>query len=59
MMSQPVKHGEVRNSKYVCLCEQFLGGEGEGRRTSSFNNLKTASVIYALKRSRKLETALK
>lgn len=59
MMSQFVKYGEVRNFKYVCLCEQFLGGEGEGRRILLFNNLKIVFVIYVLKGSRKLEIVFK
>lgn len=30
-MSQPIRHGEVRNSEYVSLYIQFLDGEGKGR----------------------------
>ena len=58
-MSQTVRHGGVKNSKYVFLRTQFLGGKGEGGTSSLFSNFKKASVIYALKRSRKLETAFK
>ena len=39
-MSQTVRHGGVKNSKYVFLHTQFLGGKGEEGTSSLFSTLK-------------------